>query len=127
MSERLQNWNNWRYLPIGTKEREAWHELDRLFRKNKNLEDRIEEMQPYELMCDQLTEAMQKWGWQHCADGPDLIKQIDLILADILRLENVEEKAIAIVRYMRATKPDGVMSVITELGLLYPPKEKKDD
>jgi len=46
---------------------------------------------------------------------------------EIIRLENVEEKAIAIVRYMRATKPDGVMSVITELGLLYPPEEKKDD
>jgi len=43
MSDRLQNWNNWRYLPIGTKEREAWHELDRLYRKNKKLEDRIEE------------------------------------------------------------------------------------
>ncbi len=42
MSDRLQNWNNWRYLPIGTKQREAWHELDRLYRKNKELEDRIE-------------------------------------------------------------------------------------
>ncbi len=41
MSDRLQNWNNWRYLPIGTKEREAWHELDSLYRKNKELEDRI--------------------------------------------------------------------------------------
>lgn len=41
MSDRLQNWNNWRYLPIGTKAREAWHELDRLYRKNKELEDRI--------------------------------------------------------------------------------------
>jgi len=84
MSERLQNWNNWRYLPIGTKEREAWHELDRLFRKNKELQ------------------------------------------LEIIRLENVEEKAQAIVRYMRATKPDGVMSVITELGLLYPPKEGEE-
>lgn len=37
MSERLQNWNNWRYLPIGTKEREAWHELDRLYRKIDSL------------------------------------------------------------------------------------------
>ena len=67
MSDRLQNWNNWRYLPIGTKQREAWHELDRLYRNEKELK------------------------------------------LEIIRLENVEEKAIAIVRYMRETKPDVVM------------------
>lgn len=41
----------------------------------------IKEMEPYELMADQLTEAMQKWGWQHCADGPDLIEQIEKVIA----------------------------------------------
>ena len=60
MSDRLQNWNNWRYLPIGTKQREAWHELDRLYRKNSDLN------------------------------------------LEIIRLENVEEKAYAIVRFLRA-------------------------
>ena len=45
MSDRLQNWNNWRYLPIGTKQREAWHELDRLYRQNKEQETRLYELE----------------------------------------------------------------------------------
>ncbi len=54
-----------------------------------------------------------------------LLDQLQLQQDKIIKLLNVEEKAIAIVRYMRGNKPDGVMSVITELGLLYPPEEKE--
>lgn len=34
---------------------------------------------PYERACDALTAAMHRWGWQHCADEKDLIKQIDAL------------------------------------------------
>lgn len=43
MSDELRNWNNWRYLPLGTKERQAWHYMLRLEIQNKKLTSRIEE------------------------------------------------------------------------------------
>ncbi len=41
MNDELRNWNNWRYLPLGTKERQAWHYMLRLEIQNKELNDRI--------------------------------------------------------------------------------------
>lgn len=41
---------------------------------------RIEELKVYERCCTTLTVAMDKWGWQHCADGDDMVEQIQSIL-----------------------------------------------
>lgn len=38
--------------------------------------DEIERLKEYEDMADQLTDAMQEWGWQHVTDTDDLIDEI---------------------------------------------------
>lgn len=42
----------------------------------------------------------------------------------IVRLQNVEEKVIAMIGYMRKEQTEAVMACIAEMGFLYPPKEK---
>lgn len=54
--------------------------LDETLDLVESLQARIAELEPYEECCDQITEAMTRWGWQHCADGRELIEQVDSLL-----------------------------------------------
>ena len=51
---------------------------------------------------------------------------IERLQARVKELENIEEKAHAIVKYMRKENIDAVLAVVAELGLLFPPQDNGD-